>query len=370
MDVEDMLSALVGFPSVVGTSNQDIADFIRDFLTENGVETQIIPGPEGDRVNLFATIGPADVPGYILSGHLDVVPAAEPEWQADPFTLRRKNGVFTGRGAVDMKGFVAAVLSVVPRLVDMPLSRPLHIALSYDEEAGCRGVVHLIKRLPSLCAKPLGCFVGEPSGMCPVLRHKGKAALTLRAKGVSGHSSRPDLGRNAVHTLLPFLNKAVELSDLLRRDGAQHAAFEPPYSTLQIGVMNGGQSLNIIPDQATAEIEVRAVPSNEPKALLAPLLAMSEASEDVVAEIVATYPALDLDGQSHLARLASGLTTNAPVEAVSYGTEAGLFQKAGVPAIVCGPGDIRRAHKPEEFITRHELPQARHFVLNLAQSLT
>lgn len=369
MQPKQMLASLVGFPTVVGSSNAAIIDFIRNFLAQHGVPAQIIAGPDPDRFNLFATLGPANKPGYVFSGHLDVVPAQEPEWRADPFQLREENACLIGRGAVDMKGYVAAVLSAVPALTKMALQQPLHIALSYDEEAGCRGVPYLIDKLPSLCETPLGCFIGEPSEMVPVLRHKGKATLALTAKGKSGHSSRPELGRNAIHALLPILSRAAELPDLLRCSGPRHDAFVPPHSTVQIGVMQGGQSVNIIPDHASALIEARAVPGEDPRDVLAPLVAMAAASGDLNAEVIAAYPALNLAGGSDLAKLAAELTGSAPVEAVSYGTEAGLFQQAGIPAIVCGPGNINRAHRPEEFITLEELHSAGDFVLRVAQRL-
>ncbi|MDC0431475.1 acetylornithine deacetylase [Paracoccaceae bacterium] len=369
MQYEEMLASLVEFPTVAGTSNAALIDFIRHYLAKHGVAAQIIAGPEQDRFNLFATIGPADTPGFVLSGHLDVVPAGELGWRADPFKLRRENGCLIGRGAVDMKGYVAAVLSAVPQLVGMGLKQPLHIALSYDEEVGCRGVPYLIDKLPSLCALPLGCFVGEPSGMIPVLRHKGKATLALRAKGTSGHSSRPELGTNAIHALLPVLSRAAALPDELQRTGHRHDAFLPPHSTVQIGIVEGGQSVNTIPDHARALIEARAVPGEDPQDVLAVLMVMAETEDRLTAEIVATYPALDLDSRSDLARLAAELTGSTPIKAVSYGTEAGLFQQAGIASIVCGPGDIKRAHKPEEFITSDELRSAHDFVLRLAQRL-
>ena len=232
----------------------------------------------------------------MFAGHLDVVPAGEPAWRADPFELRLENGCLIGRGAVDMKGYVAAVLTAVPQLVRMELKQPLHIALSYDEEFGCRGVPYLIEKLPSLCASPLGCFVGEPSGMIPVLRHKGKATLSISAKGTSGHSSRPELGTNAIHALLPVLNRAAALPYDLQRTGHRHDAFLPPHSTVQIGVVEGGQSVNIIPNYARALIEARAVPGEDPQDVLAVLMAMAETEDLLTAEIIATYPALDLDG--------------------------------------------------------------------------
>ena len=369
MSPELMLSALVGYPSVVGTPNGALVDFVRDYLASHDISSSVIVGPEGDRYNLFATVGPVDREGYILSAHLDVVPAGE-GWSGDPFRLRAEEDRLTGRGAVDMKGFVAAVLTAVPALARLPLSRPIHIALSYDEEAGCRGVPSLIEKLPTLCAPPLGCIVGEPSGLVPVLRHKGKAAIRIVAEGISGHSSRPDLGANAIHALLPALQAVAAEAEAQRAGGPRDANFEPPYSTLQIGTIRGGEALNIIPSQCSAEIEARAIAGVDPLALLRPALEAVAACENLSAEVTAAYPPLALDEDHPLAALAACLSGNAPCPAVSYGTEAGLFEAAGVPSIVCGPGDIARAHRPEEYITRKELNDAHEMVLRLGRHLS
>lgn len=366
MTPERMLAALVGFPSVVGTPNAALMEFVREWLAGSGVSCRILPGPEGDRANLFATVGDPSRPGWILSGHVDVVPAAEPEWQADPFTLREASGRLIGRGACDMKGFVAAVLAAVPDLAAMPLSVPIHIALSYDEEAGCRGVPHLLAALPDLCAPPLGAIIGEPSGLVPVLAHKGKAAIRVAARGIPGHSSRPDLGRNAIHALVPVLAAATRQAEALR-DGPQDARFQPPWSSLQIGTMAGGQALNIIPDRAEASIEARAIAGVDPQALLAPILAAAEAA-GIGAELISSYPALALPAGHPLAVLAERISGHAPLGAVSYGTEAGLYQAAGIPAIICGPGDIARAHRPEEYLLGSELAGTVAMVLALGRA--
>lgn len=349
---EQLLAKLIGFASVVGTSNADIMAFIREYLGGHGIAARLLPGPEGDRSNLFATIGDASRPGYILSGHVDVVPAGEPEWRADPFVLRQDGDRMIARGACDMKGFVAAVLAVAPELAAMRLSAPVHIALSYDEEAGCRGVRHLLAALPDLCAPAAGCIVGEPTGLRPVLAHKGKAALLLRAHGRSGHSSRPDLGVNAIHALLPALNAALIQAAALQ-EGARDARFEPPWSSLQIGTISGGRAINIIPDRAEAQIEARAIAGVDPLGLLEPVAAA--AGDGVEVEHLSSYPALALDAGDPLVPLAEAISGKRALGAVSFGTEAGLYQEAGVPALICGPGDIGRAHRPEEYLTRHEL---------------
>ncbi|MBZ9701814.1 MULTISPECIES: acetylornithine deacetylase [unclassified Mesorhizobium] len=358
MDVFDILDRLVAFPSVAGRPNGDIVGWIKTHLAEHRVQVTVLPGPEGDRSNLFATIGPADAPGYVLSGHMDVVPAGEPQWSSDPFTLRREGERLYGRGATDMKGFLAAVLAAVPVLAKRRLARPIHVALSYDEEIGCRGVPHLIARLPELCAKPLGVIVGEPSGMRAVRGHKGKAAARVTIHGRSGHSSRPDLGRNAIHAMAETLRVVVSEAERLTH-GPFDPTFEPPYSSLQAGVIKGGQSVNIIPDICTLDLEARAIPGTDPASLLAPVKAGAEACAVDGLRVewtpLSAYPAMSLPQDAPLAALLQELTGQVPLAAVSYGTEAGLYQAAALNAIICGPGDIDRAHKPDEYILADEL---------------
>lgn len=360
MTPEHILSELVRFPSVVGRPNAAVAGWIADYLARFGVIAELLPGPEGDRVNLFATIGPRDVPGLVLSGHMDVVPAEEPQWSSDPFTLRAEGERLFGRGTSDMKGFLAAVLATVPALTNMGLARPIHIAFSYDEEAGCRGVPHLIARLPSLCALPAAAVIGEPSGLRPILAHKGKAAVRIEVRGRSGHSSRPDLGLNAIHAMGAVIAAAERTASDLQA-GPLDAVFAPAYSTVQIGTVRGGDALNIIPELCRIEIEARAIAGVSPAALLEPVRNALAALEDkgfkASWEPIASYPALSLPAEAPIATLLARLTGSPPIPAVSYGTEAGLYQAAGIDAIICGPGDIARAHKPDEYITRAELDE-------------
>lgn len=362
---ESLLARLVGFDSVVGRPNAPIIDFVRGWLAQHGVPAHVLPGPEGDRANLFATLGPADRPGHVLSGHLDVVPASEPGWLGDPFALRLTDGRLIGRGACDMKGFVAAMLAMVPALAAMELRTPIHLALSYDEEAGCRGVPHLLAALPRLCAPPAGAIIGEPSNLTPVLAHKGKAAMRLTAQGLPGHSSRPDLGVNAIHALVPVLAAAVAQARALET-GPQDPRFAPPFCSLQIGTVAGGQAVNIIPGAASAEIEARAIAGVDPLALLEPVRAAARAAGVELQEL-SHYPALALDPDAPLAGLVRDLSGRAPLGAVSYGTEAGLYQQAGIPAVICGPGDIGRAHKPEEYLTQDELAATCAMIRRLAE---
>ena len=370
---EEILARLISFPSVVGTANGDIVEWIGTYLRDLGASVTVLPGPEGDRWNLFATLGPADRPGIILSGHMDVVPAAEPNWSSDPFSLRREGERLYGRGTSDMKGFLAAALAALPAIAARPLSRPLHLAFSYDEEAGCRGVPHLLSRLPELCARPEGCIVGEPSGLRAIRAHKGKAAARIEITGRTGHSSRPDLGLNAVHAMAEIVTEAVRSAEALTK-GPFDDNFEPPYSSLQVGTIAGGQAVNIIPDRCAVEIEARAVAGVDPAGLFAgieaKLASLAERGFTTRWESLSAYPALSLGENAPLAALLGDLTGQEPLPAVSYGTEAGLYQAAGIDAIICGPGDIARAHKPDEYIEIGELAACRKMIEALGQRLS
>jgi acetylornithine deacetylase len=373
MMVEDLLARLIAFPSVVGTPNGAIVTWIAEYCRSHGATVVVLPGPEGDRCNLVATVGPRDKPGYILSGHMDVVPAGETGWSSDPFTLRTEADRRYGRGTTDMKGFLACALAALPKLAASNLSQPIHLAFSYDEEAGCRGVPHLIAALPNLCQMPVGAIIGEPSQMQAVRAHKGKVAVRLEIIGRSGHSSRPDLGLNAVHAMAGIITKAVAYGQLLA-EGPFDGNFEPPYSSLQVGVIAGGQAVNIVPDHCTADIEVRAVSGASPLSLLEPVKAQLEAlqAEDFKTtwQELSAYPALSLAADSPLVSLMTELTGNETLAAVSYGTEAGLYQQAGIDAIICGPGDIGRAHRPDEYITLGELHACQQMVEALGARLS
>lgn len=372
MNAEELLARLIAFPSIVGRPNGEIVEFIRSYAESFGAKVTLAPGPEGDRANLFATIGPAHVPGFILSGHVDVVPAGETDWTSDPFALRADGQRLYGRGASDMKGFLACALAALPALAAAPLAQPIHLAFSYDEEAGCRGVRHLIDLLPRLCEKPEGCIVGEPSGMRAIRAHKGKAAARIEIHGRAGHSSRPDLGLNAIHAMAEVLAEAVRSAERLKA-GPFNANFAPSYSSLQIGTVTGGQALNVIPNLCVAEIEARAIAGVSPTALLEHVLAaaakLSDRGFKVKSDLLSEYPALSLAADAPLARLLEELTGEEPLAAVSYGTEAGLYQAAGVEAIICGPGDIARAHRADEYIEIGELAACQRMIEDLGARL-
>lgn len=379
MSVEQILADLVAIPSLPGTPNGAITDCLQAHLDHAGIKVTRLTGPEGDRSNLFATIGPKDKPGYILSGHSDVVPVTNQTWSSDPFRLTVNGARLTGRGTTDMKGFLACMLAMAPEFAAMPLQRPIHLAFSYDEEIGCRGVGHMISRLPDLCAHPSGAIIGEPSGLKPVLSHKGKQALEIRFSGKAGHSSNPALGENALYPAADLLVAIRALSQSLEGEGPYDTRFDPPHSTCQAGVIQGGAAVNIIPDSAVIQFEARAIPGVDPRSLsrslIAQLEALNTASKDAGKTLraswseTACYPALPPCEDQNFVALLKRLSGQEPVQAVSYGTEAGLFHQAGIASIICGPGDISRAHRPDEFILRPELEACIAMLRGLGQEL-
>ncbi|PLL12918.1 acetylornithine deacetylase [Tabrizicola sp. TH137] len=372
---EEVLDRLVAMPCLPGQPNAQIADWIFERLRAAGLTVHRLPGPEGDRVNLLASIGPADRPGILLSGHMDVVPVEGQAWSSDPFRLTARDGRLFGRGTSDMKGFLACMIAAVPLFQAAPLKRPLHLAFSYDEEIGCRGVPHLIAALPRLCALPEGAIIGEPSALQPVLSHKGKLALELAFTGRSAHSSNPGAGVNALYAAAALADGLRQAAEMLALHGTRDTRFEPDHSTLVAGLMQAGTAVNIIPAHATLAMEVRTIPADSAQSIMDPILARAEA---LVAEgralsctvrELASYPALPPEA-SGLAELLSGWTGRPIRQAVSYGTEAGLFHAAGIPSIVCGPGDIARAHRPDEYITPQELQGCMEMLARLARHLS
>lgn len=361
MPVEVLLADLVAFPSLPGAPNRAIADHVRGVLAAEGIESTLVADPEGGRFNLFATIGPRVAGGVILSGHMDVVPAEGQVWTSDPFRLTQDGERLVGRGTTDMKGFLACMLAAVPVFRAMPLARPIHLAFSTDEEIGCQGVPHLLARLPDLCPAPAACIVGEPSDLRPVLSHKGKQASAIVIEGRAGHSSNPALGENALYPAAEFMLAVRDRAARLAAEGPFDPVFDPPHTTLQVGVARGGAAVNIIPDRADVEIEVRSVPGQSPGAVMEQVLGDLAAivgrgrALRATHRVLSAYPALPYPADPTLGALLGRLTGHAPVPAVSYGTEAGLFQAAGIPSIICGPGSIARAHRPDEFILASEL---------------
>jgi len=356
----EMLARLIAFPSVSTSSNLDIIHFCRDWLNSHGVESHLVFSPERDKANLYATIGPMVEGGVVLSGHTDVVPVEGQDWTSDPWTLTERGGRLYGRGTTDMKGFDALALALVPDMLKADLKRPLHIALSYDEELACRGAPSMVEQMAEAIPSPSAVIVGEPTRHAVVTGHKASVQLRTRLTGRAVHSSRIDQGVSAVMTGARLI---VWLEDIMNRNRAEHDAanpFEPPYTTLHCGVMEGGTAANIVASSAWFYSDIRAIPSEDPMEYLAryrnhiaeivPAMRTIAPEAGIEVELVSHVPGLRQEQDGSAERLMRRLTGDNGSHVVSYGTEAGLFQQAGWSTVVCGPGDIAQAHQPDEYI--------------------
>ena len=361
-----LLKTLVGFDTTSRESNLQLIEFVRDYLAGFDVPCELIYNAERSKANLFATIGPAEQPGIVLSGHTDVVPVDGQPWTVAPFELSERDGKLFGRGTADMKGYIACVLALVPALVAADLRMPVHIALSYDEEVGCLGVRSLLAELQQRPVKPLLCIIGEPTELKPVLGHKGKLAMRCDVHGHPCHSAYAPLGVNAIEYAAELIGELGRIGQQLKAPEQHDARFDPPYSTVQTGVISGGKALNIVPADCRFDFEIRALPSQDPtlvaqqlqayteQQVLPRMRAVSEHSAIRFSELSA-YPGLATDAQSQAAELIAAFCGSREFGTVAFGTEGGLFDAAGIPTVVCGPGSMDQGHKPDEFVSRAQL---------------
>ncbi|MBD1550229.1 acetylornithine deacetylase [Pseudomonas typographi] len=365
-DSVSILRSLVGFPTVSPASNLNLIDYMAQFLADYGIASARVLSEDGKKANFHATVGPADAAGVVLSGHTDVVPSEGQAWQADPFVLRVTDDRAIGRGAVDMKGFIACALRCAALASTRKLSRPLILAFSHDEEIGCVGVRRLLPALAQMPVRPLLCIVGEPTTMGVVTAHKGKVMGQIRCTGLEGHSSEPEKGVNAIHLAAEMVAASRSVQARFSQVPYRDATFNVPYSTLHLGRIQGGTSVNIIPRDCVIDFEIRNLPTVDPKPMLDALA--GDAARIVgpyrrLAEQVAVnihihneYPGLDIDDNDPAVGFVQSLCGNPGSRKVAYGTEAGLFRNVlGLPTVVCGPGSVDQAHKPEEFVTLSQL---------------
>ena len=370
MSALDLVKTLIGFDTTSRGSNLELIGFARDLLEKNGARCRLTPDATGKKANLFATFGPDGDGGFVLSGHTDVVPVDGQDWSSDPFRPEVRDGKLFGRGTCDMKGFVGVALSLAPEIAKAKLTRPVHFALSYDEEVGCVGVTGLLDDLKKAGIKPALALVGEPTLMKIVGAHKGGAKLTTKCCGREHHSSAPEKGANAVMMAGEFVAMLDNVWNGLRADADPR--FDPPHSTVQATVIEGGTAVNILAKEAEVTWEYRCLPDRDPERILQTvregvekLLPKYRARASEAAfktELHARYPGLVMDEDSPAVRLARELTGANQVEAVSYGTEAGHFQTYGIPAVICGPGSIEQAHRPDEFCALSELDACEKFL--------
>ncbi|PSJ58997.1 acetylornithine deacetylase [Pseudaminobacter soli (ex Li et al. 2025)] len=366
MDSIRILEKLIAFPTVSRDSNLDLIGHVAELLEAKGVSSQFIHSPDGHKANLFATIGPAGKPGVMLSGHTDVVPVDGQDWTVPPFEMTERDGKLFGRGAADMKGFVASAVVTCLKASDMRLKTPLHLALSYDEEVGCLGVRSLVEMLSAGPSRPLLCIVGEPTSMQVATGHKGKVAARATCHGREGHSALAPLALNALHLGCDFVGALRHEQARLAREGARDGDYDIPYTTVHAGKMNGGVALNIVPNLCHVDFEIRNVAADDPQIILGRLRGEAarivaeaaaiapEAAIDI--QVTNTYPGLDTPVSSEAVAFVKSLTGANGTMKVAYGTEGGLFSRdLGTPTIVCGPGSMAQGHKPDEFVSIEQM---------------
>ena len=375
-----MIRTLVGFPTVSRDSNLDLIYFARDHLQGLGADVRLTLDDAGRKANLFATLGPQGGAGIVLSGHTDVVPVDGQAWDSDPFELVEKDGRLFGRGTADMKSFIAVALALAPEFACRGLDMPLHFALSYDEEVGCLGVGRLIADLAQAGIRPRSCIVGEPTMMKPVIAHKGKHSYRCTVHGLSCHSAYAPQGVNAVEAAAEAVAYLKRMARWHRDNGPFDRNFDIAHTTVHTGVMRGGSALNIVPHECVFDFEFRNLPGDEPEALLRefrqyvetniePEMRAVHPQAGFEIEFLSEIPALDTGMETEIVALAQELSGNAGTGKVSFGTEGAQFQYAGIPTVICGPGSIEQAHKPNEFVTVDQVMQCEAFMRRLADRI-
>jgi acetylornithine deacetylase len=363
---KDLLASLIAFDTTSRESNLQLIEFVRDYLDRLQVPSTLIFNDERTKANLFATIGTDDRPGIVLSGHTDVVPVDGQPWSVPPFELSEKDGKLYGRGTADMKGYIACVLAAVPGLLAEPLRMPVHIALSYDEEVGCLGVRSLLAELEQRPHKPMLCIIGEPTELKPVLGHKGKLAMRCDVHGAACHSAYAPQGVNAIEYAADLIGELGRIGSRLRAADLQDSRFDPPFTTVQTGVISGGKALNIVPADCRFDFEIRTLPSQNPKDVaqqlehyaqqqVLPRMQAVDTRSSISFSELSAYPGLATDAQSQAARLIAEFCGSSAFTTVAFGTEGGLFDAVGVPTVVCGPGSMDQGHKPDEFVSVEQL---------------
>ncbi|MGD9941853.1 MAG: acetylornithine deacetylase [Burkholderiaceae bacterium] len=375
----ETLRTLVAFDTVSSHPNAALIDWVAERLAEHGVRATIQAGDEPGKANLFATIGPADMPGLMLSGHSDVVPVTGQRWSADPFVLTERDGRLHGRGAADMKGFIACVIEAVPRFIAARPRTPLQIALSYNEETTMHGMRQLAAQLADSPQRPAACIIGEPTSMRVVVANKGTAGYRVKVRGHSVHSSLRDRGVSAVEMAAEIIVFCNALQQRLNA-AARHDGFDFPHTSVHVGRIEGGTAHNIVARDCEFLLEIRSLPGTRASDVLdeirrfcdqtlLPRMSAVSADSGIEFEELFDSPALDERGNVYLANAIMPLCGHDQPGRVSFGTEAGILQEIGVPTIVCGPGQIRVAHQPDEYVEIEQLERCSRFLDTLAQRL-
>jgi acetylornithine deacetylase len=378
--MREILGRLLAFDTVSSNPNMALMTYVKGLLEGAGLRVTLVPDAGGGKANLFASTGPEGVGGVMLSGHTDVVPVEGQVWTKPPFVLTEEDGRIYGRGAADMKGFVACAIAAMLSAARQPLKVPLHLALSYDEEIGCMGVRSLIDLLEKAPVRPRFCIVGEPTGMQVATGHKGKVALRATCTGREGHSALAPMALNALHLAADFLGAVRHLQAEVAATGLNDDDYDVPYTTLHVGKMSGGIQVNIVPNHATLDFEIRALAGEDVAGLITRLQAEAET---IVAPLRADfpeaairidrlwdYPGLGTPPDAEVVRFVKGLTGANGTMKVAFGTEGGLFdQRLGVPTVICGPGSMAQGHKPDEYVTMEQIDRCQAMLAALVQKL-
>ncbi len=365
MSSRDILEQLLAFDTVSSRPNIELMEYVRDLLADAGIAATLIPDPSGGKANLYASVGPESA-GVMLSGHTDVVPVEGQAWTVPPFAMTEKDGRIYGRGAADMKGFVACAIAAMIAASKRELRVPLHLALSYDEEIGCMGVGSLIDTLAAAPMRPRLCIVGEPTGMQVATGHKGKVALRAVCTGREGHSALAPMALNALHLAVDFVNAVRELQVDLAANGLRDGDYDVPYTTLHVGKLNGGVQVNIVPNTAVVDFEIRSLAGEDVEGLITRLRSAAEAiaaplrtefpEVAIVVERLWDYPGLGTPSEAAVVNFVKSLIGANGTIKVAFGTEGGLFDaRLAIPTVICGPGSMAQGHKPDEYVSAEQL---------------
>jgi acetylornithine deacetylase len=380
MTTEEILAALVAFDTTSRESNIPLIEWCEAYLDRFDIPHLRVDYEGGRKTNLYATIGPDVAGGVVLSGHTDVVPVDGQDWSTDPFELITKDQMYFGRGTADMKGFLAVALAMVPQFKSKLLKRPIHLAFSCDEEVGCRGVRPLVEHMRDHLKRPAAVIVGEPTSMQVVNAHKGATRFSTEVIGHESHSALTQNGVNAIMIAGEIIHEISDLRQELIEIGDPTGRFDPPYSTIHIGTISGGTAQNIVPKQCAFGWETRLLPTADrdlvPRRIellqqkLEPAMKAVSSLAGIVTVKSNEVPGLAPEQDSPAEQLALHCSHSNGTHTVSYCTEAGLFQSIGIPAVICGPGNIEQAHKPDEFIAVEQLRMCETFMTRLAATCT
>lgn len=373
----DLLHDLIAFDTTSRESNLEFIEYVEAYLDKIGVEYMRVYDDEKRKANLYATLGPQEQSGILLSGHTDVVPVDGQNWTSDPFTLREDEGKLFGRGTADMKAFIAIALAYAPEMLKRGLTTPIHLAFSYDEEVGHLGAKRLVEIIREMPVKPAMCIVGEPTGMDVIVAHKGKRKTRVHVRGLEAHSSLAPKAVNAIEYAAELIAYIKGMARRIAKEGPFDDKFDLTHSTIQVGLIQGGVQLNIVPNSCTFDFELRHLPDDDPvprldeieayaRETLEPMMHDINQDTGITFEDLGTNYSLNIDPGEDIVALVKRLTGRNDHGKVAFGTEAGLFmERAGIPTVVCGPGHIAQAHKPDEFITLEQVAKGEEFMRQL-----